>query len=206
MNNVKKIEIELPLTCIIDDEVIIGENVTIRPNTIIKGKCVIGNNVVLGPNSEIVDSEIGDNSKVFHSLITSSKVGENVSIGPFSHLRDKTIIEDNIRIGNYVEIKNSIIKNNNKICHLSYIGDAFIDESCNIGAGVITANYDGKSKNKTSIGKNSFIGSNSTLIAPLIIEDNALIAAGSTINKDVPKDSLAIARSYQTNKKRISKN
>lgn len=200
MNNISKIKIELPASCLIDDEVIMGENVLIRPNTIISGKCIIGDNVILGPNSEIINSEVGDNSKIHHSLVIDSKIGCNVTIGPFAHLRNNACIENEVRIGNYVEVKNSKIMPNTKISHLSYIGDSEIGKNVNIGAGVITANYDGKNKNKTLIGDNSFIGSNSTLIAPLKIENNSLIAAGSTINKDVPADSLAIARTYQINK------
>ena len=202
MNNISNIKMELPLTCIIEDDVILGENVTIKPNTIIRGKSVIGDNVVLGPNTEIINSKVSNNSIIHHSLVTDSVVGENVKIGPFAHLRNNTVIDNDVRIGNYVEIKNSMISHNNKICHLSYIGDTTLEESCNIGAGVITANYDGKTKHKTLIKKNSFIGSNSTLIAPLVIEENSLVAAGSTITKDVPKDNLSIARSYQINKKR----
>lgn len=199
MNNIK---IELPITCLIDEEVEFGENVLIRPNTIITGRCKIGDNAVLGPNTEIINSSIGNNTKVHHSLIIDSKIGENVTIGPFAHLRNNTIVGDDVRVGNYVEIKNSIIDKDTKISHLSYIGDSEIKENVNIGAGVITANYDGKNKNKTTIGKNSFIGSNSTLIAPLIIEDNSIVAAGSTITDNVPPSTLAIARSYQVNKKR----
>lgn len=198
----KNVKIELPTTCLISEEVEFGENVTIRPNTIISGKCKIGNNTILGPNTEIIDSEIGNNTKVFHSLISESKIGNNVVIGPFAHLRNNVIVDDDIRIGNYVEIKNSKIAKDTKISHLSYIGDSVIGENVNIGAGVITANYDGKNKNKTIIKNNSFIGSNSTLIAPITIEENSLVAAGSTLTDDVPPSSLAIARSYQVNKKK----
>jgi len=197
-----KVKIELPATCIIDEEVEFGENIIIRPNTIISGKCKIGNNVTIGPNTEIVNSTIGNNTKVIHSLVCNSTIGENVSVGPYAHLRDKAIIGNNIRIGNFVEIKNSTIEKDTKISHLSYIGDSELGENVNIGAGVITANYDGKNKNKTIIGANSFIGSNSTLIAPIIIENDSLVAAGSTLTDDVPSQTLAIARSYQVNKKR----
>ena len=199
MNN---IIIELPSSVYIDEEVTFEENVVIRPNTIIKGKCKIGKNVILGPNSEIINSEISDNCKIHHSLVSDSKIKENVVIGPFAHLRNNVKIANNVRIGNYVEIKNSSISENTKIAHLSYIGDAVVGTNVNIGAGVIIANYDGKNKHQTIINDNAFIGSNSTLIAPLIIEENALIAAGSTITNNVPKDTLAIARSYQINKKR----
>ncbi len=198
----KKIQIELPNTCLIEEEVEIGENVIIHPNTILRGKTIIEDNVVIGPNSEIINSRIGSNSKVIHSLVIDSIIKENVSIGPFAHLRNNANIEANARIGNYVEIKNSFIDEGTKISHLSYVGDANIGKKVNVGAGVIFANYDGKRKNKTLVGDNVFIGSNSTLIAPLKIENNSLVGAGSTINKDVPFSSLAIARAYQINKEK----
>jgi len=189
-------------TCIIEGNVKIEGNVTIKPNTIIRGNSIIKGNVILGPNVELINVEVNESSIIHNSLIKDSKIGKNVSIGPFSHLRDNSIIHDNVRIGNYVEIKNSTIGKDTKIAHLSYIGDASIGMNVNIGAGVITANYDGKNKHKTIIGNNAFIGSSSTLIAPITIEDNSFIAAGSTITSNVPESNLAIARAYQVNKKR----
>ena len=197
MNNIK---LELPNTILIEDSVVIGDNVEIKANTIIRGNSIIGNNVILGPNTEIIDSIIKDYSTIKHSLIINSKIGRNVTIGPFSHIRDNVNINDFVRIGNYVELKNSEINENTKISHLSYVGDSEIGRNVNIGAGVITCNYDGKKKNKTVIKDNVFIGSNSSLIAPLIINENSKIAAGSTITKDVEKNTLAIARAYQLNK------
>lgn len=197
MNNIK---LELPSSILIEDGVIIGDNVEIKANTIIRKNSIIGNNVILGPNTEIINSIILDNTKVTHSLIIDSKIGNNVTIGPFSHIRNNSIIKDNVRIGNYVEIKNSSIDEKTKICHLSYIGDSLLGKNINIGAGVITCNYDGKNKHQTIIKDNSFIGSNSSLIAPLTINENSKVAAGSTITKDVEKNTLAIARAYQLNK------
>lgn len=197
MNNIK---LELPNTILIEDSVVIGDNVEIKANTIIRGNSIIGNNVILGPNTEVIDSIIKDYSTIKHSLIINSKIGRNVTIGPFSHIRDNVNINDFVRIGNYVELKNSEINENTKISHLSYVGDSEIGRNVNIGAGVITCNYDGKKKNKTIIKDNVFIGSNSSLIAPLIINENSKIAAGSTITKDVEKNTLAIARAYQLNK------
>jgi bifunctional UDP-N-acetylglucosamine pyrophosphorylase/glucosamine-1-phosphate N-acetyltransferase len=197
MNNIK---LELPNTILIEDSVVIGDNVEIKANTIIRGNSSIGNNVILGPNTEIIDSIIKDYSTIKHSLVINSKIGRNVTVGPFSHIRDNVNINDFVRIGNYVELKNSEINENTKISHLSYVGDSEIGRNVNIGAGVITCNYDGKKKNKTVIKDNVFIGSNSSLIAPLIINENSKIAAGSTITKDVEKNTLAIARAYQLNK------
>ena len=201
-----KVKIELPTSCLIGDEVVFKGKVLIRPNTIITGKCEIGDNTVLGPNSEIINTIVGNNSIIQHSLVIDSKIGDNVSVGPFAHLRNNAIINNDVRVGNFVEIKNSVINNNTKISHLSYVGDAEIGKNVNIGAGVITANYDGKNKNKTIIKDKVFIGSNSTLIAPITIEEESLVAAGSTLTNDVPSSSLAIARSYQVNKKRVPKN
>ena len=197
MNNIK---LELPNTILIEDSVVIGDNVEIKANTIIRGNSIIGNNVILGPNTEIIDSIIKDYSTIKHSLVINSKIGRNVTIGPFSHIRDNVNINDFVRIGNYVELKNSEIDENTKISHLSYVGDSEIGRNVNIGAGVITCNYAGKKKNKTVIKDNVFIGSNSSLIAPLIINENSKIAAGATITKDVEKNTLAIARAYQLNK------
>lgn len=197
MNNIK---LELPNTILIEDSVVIGDNVEIKANTIIRGNSIIGNNVILGPNTEIIDSIIKEYSTIKHSLVISSKIGRNVNVGPFSHIRDNVNINDFVRIGNYVELKNSEIDENTKISHLSYVGDSEIGRNVNVGAGVITCNYDGKKKNKTVIKDNVFIGSNSSLIAPLIINENSKIAAGSTITKDVEKNTLAIARAYQLNK------
>ena len=197
MNN---INIILPSSVIIEEEVEILDNVVINPNTIIKGKCKIGNNVTLGPNVELNNVIIDDNSKIKNSLIEDSKIGKNVEIGPYSHIHSNSIIYDNVRIGNYVEIKKSIIKSNTKIKHLSYIGDSFIGENVNVGAGVIIANYDGKNKYQTIIKDNAFIGSSVTIISPVIINENSKVAAGSIITEDVPAFSLAIARSHQINK------
>ena len=197
MNNVY---IELPSSVLIEENVVIGDNVTIKANTIIRGNSIIKDNVTLGPNVEIINSSIDEYSNIFHSLIIDSKIGKNVKIGPFAHLRENVIINDNVKIGNFVEIKKSSIDSLTKISHLSYIGDSILGKKINIGAGVITANYDGKNKHQTIIKDNAFIGSNSTLIAPLTINEKAFVAAGSTINKDVEKNTLAIARAFQLNK------
>ena len=194
-----KVKIELPTSCLIGDEVVFKGKVLIRPNTIITGKCEIGDNTVLGPNSEIINTIVGNNSIIQHSLVIDSKIGDNVSVGPFAHLRNSKQLV-------LFRIWHSVINNNTKISHLSYVGDAEIGKNVNIGAGVITANYDGKNKNKTIIKDKVFIGSNSTLIAPITIEEESLVAAGSTLTNDVPSSSLAIARSYQVNKKRVPKN
>jgi bifunctional UDP-N-acetylglucosamine pyrophosphorylase/glucosamine-1-phosphate N-acetyltransferase len=195
-----------PDTITIGDNVVIEENVTISPNCFITGNSVIKKNAFIGPSSEIHNSIIGENVQIQHSLIFNSEVKENSTIGPFAHLRNGAIIGKNNRIGNFVEVKKSITGDTFKASHLAYIGDAEIGDNVNFGCGSITVNYDGVNKYKTIIGDDVFVGCNANLIAPIILEDNSTIAAGSTLNKNVPKDSLAIARSYQVNKENYFKN
>lgn len=184
----------------IDKEVIIEDGAIIYPNVIIEGKSIIKKGSKIYMNSYIKDSTIGEDTIVYSSYIFESNIGKNNIIGPFSNIRKGTITKNNVKIGSFVETKNSIIDSNSKLPHLSYAGDAEIGKNVNIGCGVITANYDGKTKNKTIIKENAFIGCNSNLVAPVIIEEHAFIAAGSTITKNVSKNTLAIARSRQENK------
>lgn len=186
---------------LIDKEAIIDESTIIYPNVIIKGKTVIGKNCVITPGSYIEDSIIGDNVTIYSSYIRNSKIENDVMIGPYSNIRTNSVIKCKTKVGSFCEVKKTILNENSKIPHLSYVGDSIIGTNTNIGAGVITANYDGKNKHQTIIGNNAFIGSNTTIIAPVEIGDNTLLAAGSTITDDVPSDSLAIARNRQTTKK-----
>lgn len=189
-----------PETITISNDVQIHKGTIIYPNTYITGKTIIKENVIIGPNSELHNVIIGKNSIIKHSLIYDSIIGDNCKIGPFAHLRMNNILNNNIRIGNFVELKATTIDDNTKASHLSYCGDSIIGKNVNIGCGSITVNYDGKNKYQTKIGDNVFIGCNTNMIAPIVIEDNALIAAGSTIYENVPKNSLSIARTYQINK------
>lgn len=184
----------------IGPEVVIERDAVIYPGTMITGKSYIGEDAIIGPNSEIIDSTIGNSSTVRQSTVKHSKIGDNVDVGPYAHIRPETNIGNNVRIGNFIEIKKSNIGNHSKVPHLSYIGDTDMGERVNIGSGTITVNYDGKNKHKTIIGDDSFIGCNSNLVAPVTIEPGAYVAAGSTITKNVPGDALAIARAKQTNK------
>lgn len=188
----------------IEDGVIIGDDTIIYPNVLIEGKSQIGKNCVIHFGSIIKDTIIGDNSIIYNSFIVNSEIGSNNVIGPYAHIRANNIIKDNVKIGSFVEVKNSHIDSNSKLPHLAYIGDSDIGKNVNIGAGVKTANYDGKNKYRTVILDKSFIGCNATLIAPVEIGSNAYVAAGSTINQDVPCNNLAIARKYQENKVRKS--
>lgn len=195
-----------PASTYIDADAEIGEDTIINPQTYIEGKCKIGTDCVIGPSSRLVNMQIGNGVSVLFSNLTDSIVGDNVRIGPYAHLRPGCEIGDNSKIGNFVEGKKAIIENNVSIGHLSYIGDASIGEHTNIGAGTITCNYDGFAKHKTTIGKDTFIGSHTTFVAPVEVGDGALTAAGSVITDDVRADALAIARSPQSVKDGWAKN
>ncbi len=189
----------------IGPDVTIAQDVTIYPGTLILGKSDIHKGAIIGPHSDLRDAVVGENTSVRQSTINSSKIGDNVNVGPYAHIRPESNVGDNVRIGNFVEIKKSDIATGAKIPHLSYIGDAKVGERVNIGSGTITVNYDGKNKHETIIGDDSFIGCNANLVAPVTIEPGAYVAAGSTITRDVPQDSLAIGRARQENKENYVK-
>ncbi|MHA6260517.1 bifunctional UDP-N-acetylglucosamine diphosphorylase/glucosamine-1-phosphate N-acetyltransferase GlmU [Sporosarcina sp. CAU 1771] len=178
----------------------IGRDTVLKPGAMIEGKTVIGENCVIGPNSQIVDSVIEDRATINSSVVLSSKVGSDTTVGPFAHIRPDSTLGNGVKIGNFVEVKKSSLGEGSKVSHLSYIGDAEVGSQVNVGCGTITVNYDGKNKYVTTIEDEAFIGCNSNLIAPVKIGKGAYVAAGSTISKDVPNDSLAIARSRQENK------
>ncbi|WP_125154118.1 bifunctional UDP-N-acetylglucosamine diphosphorylase/glucosamine-1-phosphate N-acetyltransferase GlmU [Clostridium rectalis] len=189
-----------PDSTYIDSDVVIGNDTIIYPNNVIEGKSVIGEGCVLYPSSRIKDSIIAKNVIVQNSVILESNIGENTTVGPFAYIRPESNIGKHVRIGDFVEVKKSTIKDNTKVSHLTYIGDAEVGEKCNFGCGTVVVNYDGKTKNKTIIGDNVFIGCNANLVSPIKINDNSYIAAGSTITKEVPEEALAIARTKQINK------
>ena len=193
--NLQKIQIKLrnkflnsgvkmpgPETIFFSNDTKIGKNVTIEPYVVIGKNVKIGNNVII---------------KSF-SHLESCKIENKVEIGPYARIRPDTILKEGSKIGNFVEVKKSIIGKKSKVNHLSYIGDSEIGKSVNIGAGTITCNYDGVKKSKTKIKDNVFVGSNSSLVAPLTIEKESIIGAGSVITKNVKKQSLALTRSSQT--------
>ncbi|MDF7638305.1 bifunctional UDP-N-acetylglucosamine diphosphorylase/glucosamine-1-phosphate N-acetyltransferase GlmU [Lactobacillus sp. ESL0791] len=189
-----------PETAYIDTDVKIGSDTIIEGNVVIKGKTMIGSNCYITAGSRIVDSKIGDNVTVTSSTIEQSQMDNNSDVGPNSHLRPNSLIGDGVHIGNFVEIKNAKIGANTKVGHLTYVGDATLGKDINIGCGTIFANYDGVKKDHTTVGDRSFIGSGSTLVAPVKIADHAFIAADSTITKDVARYDMAIARGRQINK------
>lgn len=195
-----------PETVTIGHNVLIEEGVWIYPNATIMGNSVIKHHAIIGPNSEVVDSIIEPYAEIKHSIVANSKVGTHTTVGPFAHLRDGAVIGDYNRIGNFVEVKKSTTGTDTKAAHLSYIGDSTVGDRVNFGCGSITVNYDGVHKHQTIVGNDVFIGCNVNLIAPIKIEDNVFIAAGSTVTEDVPKGALAIARNKQINKEDYAKN
>ena len=178
----KGVKMIAPETVFFSKNTKIGKNVTIEPYVVIGKKVNIGNNVII---------------KSF-SHLESCKIENRVEVGPYARIRPETILKEGSKIGNFVEVKKSIVGKKSKVNHLSYIGDTTIGKSSNIGAGTITCNYDGVKKSKTKIKDNVFIGSNSALVAPVTIEEKSIIGAGSVITKSVKKKSLALTRSLQT--------
>lgn len=189
-----------PSTAYVDEGVKIGAGVTVYPNNHLIGKTIINDNVTLYDGNYIADSVIGENVTVKSSNINNSIIGNNTTVGPFAFLRPDSVIGEHCRIGDFVEVKKSKVGNHTKVSHLTYLGDCELGENCNVGCGVVFCNYDGVKKHFTKVGNNVFIGSNSNIVSPVVIEDNSLIAAGSTITENVVQDSLAIARARQVNK------
>ena len=184
-----------------------GSDCVIDVNVILEGSVELGNNVEIGANTIVTNAIIGDNTKILPlSHIESSNIGADCSIGPYARLREGSIVEDGAKIGNFVETKKTKIGKSSKANHFSYLGDAEIGKEVNIGAGTITCNYDGKDKHKTKIGDASFVGTNSSLVAPVNIGKNAYVGAGSTITKDIPDNALGVGRGKQKNKENWSKN
>lgn len=189
-----------PNSTYIDSEVVIGEDTIIYPGNVLEGNTVIGSNCTLYANNRITNGKIGNEVTIESTVVLDSTIGDNTTVGPFAYIRPQTVIGNHARIGDFVEIKKSTIGNGSKVSHLTYIGDAEVGENCNFGCGTVVSNYDGKNKYKTVIGNHSFIGCNTNLIAPVEVEDDTYIAAGSTITETVKKGSLAIARTRQVNK------
>ncbi|MED1471878.1 bifunctional UDP-N-acetylglucosamine diphosphorylase/glucosamine-1-phosphate N-acetyltransferase GlmU [Bacillus salipaludis] len=184
----------------IETDVQIGQDTVIYPGTILKGRTIIGSDCQIGPHSEIDTCEIGNGTVIRQSAANKSSIGANVNIGPFAHIRPDSAIQDEVKIGNFVEIKKAVFGKGSKASHLSYIGDAEVGNNVNIGCGSITVNYDGKNKYLTKIEDDVFVGCNSNLVAPVTVGKGAYVAAGSTITTDVPGEALSIARAKQVNK------
>lgn len=189
-----------PTATYIEVDVEIGQDTLIESGVSLKGSTKIGSYSTIGSNSEIISSTIADHVEIRQSVLEFANVEENVTVGPFAHLRAKSVLKEGAHIGNFVEVKNSVVGKNSKAGHLTYIGDADIGTDVNVGCGTVFVNYDGKNKFRSTIGNDVFIGSGSNIVAPVTVGDRAIIAAGSTVNSDVPEEALAIARSRQENK------
>lgn len=189
-----------PTATYVDEDVVIGEDTILYPNVYITSGSVLGKRNEILPNTIIHNSQIGDDNIIDSSRIMDSRIDDDVTVGPFAHLRNGTVIESKNRIGNFVEFKNSRLGFDSRCAHLTYIGDADVGSKVNFGCGVVTVNYDGKNKFKTTIKDGAFIGSNVNLIAPITVGENAVVAAGTTANKDVLDGEMAIGRSRQENK------
>lgn len=181
----------------IDSTVVIGNNVTIYENNRIMGNTIIKDNVTILPGCFIVDTVIEDGSKINASQLDNALVEKDCDVGPFARLRPKAVIKSNAKIGNFVEIKNATIGMGSKVSHLAYVGDADIGENCNIGCGAIFVNYNGRTKNRTTVGDQCFIGSNCNIIAPVNIESKSYICAGTTVTENVMTDDFVIGRVRQ---------
>ena len=194
-----------PTNTYIAPNAIIGRDTTIYPNVTIKSNTIIGEDCQIKPNSYLENAQIGNGVKVLSSTISDSKIGDYTSVGPYSHIRNNCELGQHVRVGNFVELKNTSYGDGSKTAHLSYLGDTEVGSNTNIGCGTITVNYDGKNKYRTKIGSDAFIGCNSNLIAPLEIGDGAVVAAGTTVTENAPSDALVIARVKQENKEGYAK-
>ena len=197
------VSIQLPETVLIDPDVTAGEDTVLEPAVQLLGKTKIGERCTIRTGSVLSDMVLGDDVLVEpHCIAAQSRLDDNVIIGPFARLRPGTHLKNGARAGNFVEMKKAVIGEGTKVPHLTYLGDAKVGAKTNIGAGTITCNYDGFGKHPTTIGRGVFIGSDTTLLAPVRIGDGAYVAAGSTITENVPADGLGIARGRQVNKPR----
>ncbi len=181
-----------PASTHIEAAVEIGRDTVILPSTILRGATRIGSDCVIGPSTDLWDTAVGDGALVEHSVGRGAVVGAGAAVGPYAYLRPGTVLGKVSKVGAYCELKNARVGNSSKVPHLSYVGDAEIGEGANLGAGTITANYDGKSKHRTTIGNGVFTGINTNLIAPITIGENSYLGAGSVVNKDIPPGKLAV--------------
>ena len=198
------VTIVAPASTSIDVAVAIGEDTVIEPCTQLRGSTRIGRGATVGPHSTLIDALIGDGVSIVHSHLVRCEVRDGASVGPFAYLRPDALLRERSKVGTFVEVKNSDIGVGSKVPHLSYVGDADIGESSNLGAGSITANYDGSSKHRTTIGARVHGGVDTSFVAPVTIGDDAWTAAGTVVTADVPPGALAIARSRQRNVERYS--
>ncbi|KIL39402.1 bifunctional N-acetylglucosamine-1-phosphate uridyltransferase/glucosamine-1-phosphate acetyltransferase [Gordoniibacillus kamchatkensis] len=189
-----------PQATYIEAEVQIGADTVVLPGSMLRGRTVIGSDCVIGPGADITDSTVGDGASVKHSVLQEAVVGAASAVGPFAYLRPGAKLGEDVKVGDFVEIKNATLGDGTKVSHLAYVGDAVVGKNVNFGCGAITVNYDGFNKQLTEVEDDAFVGSNVNLIAPVKIGKGAYVVAGSTITHEVPAGDLAIARERQTNK------
>lgn len=186
---------------VIEETVVIGVGTRIEPGVVLKGDTIIGEGCLLTSGSRVEDCVIGDRTIINASQCYRSRIGNEVTVGPFSHIRPDSDLADHVHIGDFVEVKNSFIGVGASVSHLTYVGDSDVGRNVNFGCGCVTVNYDGVNKHRCRIGDNAFIGCNTNLVAPVEVGDNTFIAAGSTITDAVADGDFAIARARQVNKK-----
>ncbi len=194
-----------PDTTYVEDGVLVGAGTVIEPNTVISGQTRIGEGCHIGPNSVIRDSRIGDGCRIVASVVEGAVLEEDVTVGPFAHLREGTQLARGVHIGNFAEVKRARLGRASKMGHFGYVGDAEVGDEANIGAGAVTCNFDGVSKHRTVIGKGAFIGSDTMLVAPVKVGDGAATGAGSVVTRDVPPDKMAVGMPARVGRKRRRK-
>jgi len=178
----------------IDEEVVIGKGTTIYPCVVLEGKVIIGSDCIIGQNTRIANSVIGDSTEIQSSVVLDSKIGNQTKVGPFAYLRPNSNIGNHCKVGDFVEVKNSSMGDGAKASHLTYIGDSDVGRDVNLGCGVVFVNYDGKNKHRSQVKDDTFVGCNVNIVSPVVIEEGAYIAAGSTVTQDVPAGALCVAR------------
>jgi bifunctional UDP-N-acetylglucosamine pyrophosphorylase/glucosamine-1-phosphate N-acetyltransferase len=193
--------VEDPATTHVSDEAVVEAGAVLKPFTILEGRTIVRAGAVVGPFARLVDVEVGPGAQILdHCLLRESVIEAGASVGPFAHIRPESRVGERARVGNFVELKKTHLGEGSKAQHLSYLGDATVGPDVNIGAGTITCNYDGVAKHPTRIEAGAFVGSDTTLVAPLTVGEGAYVGAGSTITEDVPKDALALGRARQVTK------
>ena len=194
-----------PATTYVEESVVVGAGTVIQPNAVISGRSQIGRDCHIGPNTIIRDSRIGDGCRIVASVIEGAVLEEDVTVGPFAHLREGTHLARGVHIGNFAEVKKARLGRAARMGHFAYVGDAQVGDEVNIGAGTVTCNFDGVSKHRTVIGKGAFIGSDTMLVAPVKVGDGAATAAGSVVTRDVPPDNVAVGMPARVRPKRRRK-
>ena len=189
-----------PDSCYVEENVKIGRGTVIEQNVMLQGNTEIGENNIIGMGTKLVDTKVGSGCELLSVVSVDAEIGNDVLAGPFAYIRPGSRISDDVKVGDFVEVKNATIDEGTKIAHLTYVGDSDVGKRVNFGCGTVTVNYDGKNKHRCKIGDDAFIGCNTNLVAPVTVGDGAYTAAGSTITDAVPEKALAIARARQVNK------